>query len=78
MAGLHPTDRQTLDQTTQPDTEKNKKAHRTGKEFFCQRIWHIWFCPDTQSQRFAKPKEPSQPKPTHHPQNKIELYRKIK
>ncbi len=20
--------------------------------------WHIWFCPDTQSQRFAKPKEP--------------------
>lgn len=69
MAQRHSTDRQTLDQTTQTDTRKNKKSNAQERNFLTQRIWHIWFCP-TRNQRFAKPKEPNQ---AHPPPNNSDL-----
>jgi len=51
--------------------KKNKKNQRTGKEFFWPNAFGTFGFARHTSQRFAKPKEPSPTKPTHHPTIRI-------
>ncbi len=51
------------------DTEKNKNAPTTLEKFLSQRIWHIWFCPNTQVNASQNQKSQTSPSSLTTPTN---------